>query len=592
MINDTLISKQGPLGYVWLAANYDKKLTKHQLLNANIQDSTEFLVNSSISYQGNNIPTNQLSETPTTIPTTTTTITLRLSGQLLLGIVRIYSRKTKYLLDDVNDILLKLKTSFKYASGISLGGIDRSTLNNQITLNPKDTIISNVKSITLQDQVTHFDLLYQDDLNLDDDISVPNSNTTVENIGQLFSQALSQSQNQNQNQRQQDDSTTFEFDDDSIEYGRYAEPTTPGGHAIDLELDFELNDDDYGDALNYDDHSIEVGRNASQLDIDDNEISTLSINDKENTFDLGNPLETIDEPGLEVDDGSSTPQPEEANTPPPIPTITRPRQKRTGITSEGEIITNKRKLKIDTLEDLDGGISIQTLKDNQERLLASNPDYLTINLSESEKMQLIYELSAPPIPNKRRKLWNIDEQLQQRCLELSRQEEQRLEEQHNLQFDNGDYDDFNQDLDFDISLPDFGDNDDIDGDNNQFASQDDIEDDNNNNNNNNSSTIKGTTQVAEGIRGLLNDKPIIQLTDIIEKDLKISETDSEKNPLGTIYKHGVKEINMKREATKCFFELLVLATNDCIEMNQDNNTNTIGGSIDIRSRDKLYQNFI
>lgn len=37
-------------------------------------------------------------------------LTLRLSGQLLLGVVRIYSRKTRYLLEDCNDALVKLKT--------------------------------------------------------------------------------------------------------------------------------------------------------------------------------------------------------------------------------------------------------------------------------------------------------------------------------------------------------------------------------------------------------------------------------------------------------------------------------------------------
>ena len=34
---------------------------------------------------------------------------LRLSGQLLLGVVRIYSRKAKYLLDDCNEALLKIR---------------------------------------------------------------------------------------------------------------------------------------------------------------------------------------------------------------------------------------------------------------------------------------------------------------------------------------------------------------------------------------------------------------------------------------------------------------------------------------------------
>ncbi len=34
---------------------------------------------------------------------------LRLSGQLLLGVVQIYSRKAKYLLDDCNEVIAKIK---------------------------------------------------------------------------------------------------------------------------------------------------------------------------------------------------------------------------------------------------------------------------------------------------------------------------------------------------------------------------------------------------------------------------------------------------------------------------------------------------
>ena len=36
-------------------------------------------------------------------------LALRLSGQLLLGVVRIYSRKARYLLDDCNEALMKIK---------------------------------------------------------------------------------------------------------------------------------------------------------------------------------------------------------------------------------------------------------------------------------------------------------------------------------------------------------------------------------------------------------------------------------------------------------------------------------------------------
>lgn len=36
-------------------------------------------------------------------------LTLRMSGQLLLGVVRIHSRKTRYLLEDCNGALEKIK---------------------------------------------------------------------------------------------------------------------------------------------------------------------------------------------------------------------------------------------------------------------------------------------------------------------------------------------------------------------------------------------------------------------------------------------------------------------------------------------------
>ena len=58
---------------------------------------------------------------------------LRLSGQLLLGVVRIYSRKAKYLLDDCNEALLKIKMAFR--PGVVDMTEDQLTVNrNAITL--------------------------------------------------------------------------------------------------------------------------------------------------------------------------------------------------------------------------------------------------------------------------------------------------------------------------------------------------------------------------------------------------------------------------------------------------------------------------
>jgi cohesin complex subunit SCC1 len=84
--SETLLSKTGPLARVWLSANLERKLSKNHILSASVKDSVEAIV------------------TPNQAP-----MALRLSGQLLLGVVRIYSRKARYLLDDCNEALMKIK---------------------------------------------------------------------------------------------------------------------------------------------------------------------------------------------------------------------------------------------------------------------------------------------------------------------------------------------------------------------------------------------------------------------------------------------------------------------------------------------------
>jgi len=87
--SDTLLSKTAPLAKVWLAANIERKLTKNQVLHAKIGEDCGYIIHPESAGGG--------------------PIALRLSGQLLLGVVRIYSRKARYLLDDCNEALLKIK---------------------------------------------------------------------------------------------------------------------------------------------------------------------------------------------------------------------------------------------------------------------------------------------------------------------------------------------------------------------------------------------------------------------------------------------------------------------------------------------------
>ena len=84
--SETLLSKTGPLARVWLSANLERKLSKSAVVQQDLQDSVHEIV------KGGHAP-----------------IALRLSGQLLLGVVRIYSRKARYLLDDCNEAILKIK---------------------------------------------------------------------------------------------------------------------------------------------------------------------------------------------------------------------------------------------------------------------------------------------------------------------------------------------------------------------------------------------------------------------------------------------------------------------------------------------------
>ncbi|KAI0256407.1 Rec8 like protein-domain-containing protein [Lactifluus subvellereus] len=88
--SEAILSRRGPLAKVWLAAHMERKLSKAQTLQTDIEQSVDAIMGQEIEVMA-----------------------LRLSGQLLLGVVRIYSRKAKYLLDDCNEALLKIKMAFR-----------------------------------------------------------------------------------------------------------------------------------------------------------------------------------------------------------------------------------------------------------------------------------------------------------------------------------------------------------------------------------------------------------------------------------------------------------------------------------------------
>ncbi|KAI7893229.1 Rec8 like protein-domain-containing protein [Mucor mucedo] len=151
MISDQLRTSQGPLARVWLASHWERKISKSQFLQTNLEKTIDA------------ITTNQQSEP----------IALRLSGQLLLGVVRIYSRKTRYLLEDCNEALVKIKLAFKKGD-VNMPDIHQS--------------VANANTITLQDKLTEFDILLPD---------LPfNSNNNLTEIDPIFDSIGSMSMSQ------------------------------------------------------------------------------------------------------------------------------------------------------------------------------------------------------------------------------------------------------------------------------------------------------------------------------------------------------------------------------------------------------------
>ncbi|KAF1744356.1 LOW QUALITY PROTEIN: hypothetical protein MXB_1139 [Myxobolus squamalis] len=80
---DFIFSKKNPLNRVWLAAHFDKRLTKIQVFDANILALIKEILNPEIS------------------------LSVRLSGHLLFGVIRLYYLQLCYILDETASSYLK-----------------------------------------------------------------------------------------------------------------------------------------------------------------------------------------------------------------------------------------------------------------------------------------------------------------------------------------------------------------------------------------------------------------------------------------------------------------------------------------------------
>ncbi|KAI3697363.1 hypothetical protein L6452_30335 [Arctium lappa] len=86
-----LLARKGPLGTVWCAAHLQNKLKKSNYVTVNIPSTVEQIMNPQVP------------------------IALRMSGHLLLGVVRIYSKKVEYLQHDYNVLRIDISKAYTYA---------------------------------------------------------------------------------------------------------------------------------------------------------------------------------------------------------------------------------------------------------------------------------------------------------------------------------------------------------------------------------------------------------------------------------------------------------------------------------------------
>lgn len=121
-----VLTKKGPLAKIWLAAHMQTKLTKAMVFSTDVRKAVDSII------------------TPE-VP-----MALRLTSNLLLGVVRILHRKTKYLLQESSDAMTRLKLTFRPGSTVDL---------------PRENTTANFNATTLHP--THLDSLDAPNIDLD-----------------------------------------------------------------------------------------------------------------------------------------------------------------------------------------------------------------------------------------------------------------------------------------------------------------------------------------------------------------------------------------------------------------------------------------
>lgn len=568
-----LTTKSGPLAQIWLASNMSN-LTRNAVLQTNIVDSADEIAK--VTGVSEEYPLEH--------------ITLRTSGELLHGIVRVYSKQASFLMTDIKDTLTKIASLFR--TNQRLG-----------TTISKLSTIARVELLVLQDTVTERDVLSVPSLDFlnetsTDSINVRNAliNDSMDRrmtgakswdmpieVGRRFGGdeselhehqdstlnldfdldasrgPLSSSKSWDEGTRQSGDDSTNTNSQANIEDDEFLAV----GEQQELELDLGFNDDN--------DQSIEVGRRAEVEDI------MAERTDLGFDLDIGKDFEEdLEEQVEEQELDIQTEGNEELLQ----------RRRRT----KNPTLANAHPLETDTTTEL----SDEYVKSNPERNLSSEAesssrkieDKLTAKRIWSEMAQSMSYLPASVVesimkfqPSKKQKVG---------------QEDDNSELEPEMDISLGLNDDLVSDNDNEASEPPHMDMPNLDiieesheqeeggqqaaeGTLDIMPTQDSEFDTSMEERRKQEVASKFTTGVAEVLRDTLDkdSKDTTSFSNLLE-NFHLQDEDNKSEPV------------TKSDACSVFFSMLTLASNDCVDLDQEETF----GTINITSKSNLYQQFI
>ncbi|KAM3161160.1 Mcd1 [Lachancea thermotolerans] len=190
-----LTSNNGPLAQIWLASNMSHTVSKSVSQQTDIVKSVKEIARVA----------GCLEDAESLEP-----ITLRASGELLHGVVRVYSKKTSLLLNDIKDTLTRMMSLFRFNQP-------------SLTLQLEKTTLTNPSQYLLQDAVTEREVLLVPGLEFLDEQAIPRGFMEREGLTERHVQGAAPWET-------------------SIEVGRNLRPGEELGHnTSSLELDFDLD---------------------------------------------------------------------------------------------------------------------------------------------------------------------------------------------------------------------------------------------------------------------------------------------------------------------------------------------------------------